>query len=280
MNIQYEKIPCPFCGSWESKKHRNSSDIVKCENCDIVYLRTRFTKENMYEWYQKFADDSHMSIPATEELAKQSGLKRRDWFQEIMNHIESTGTILDIGCGWGAFLDNARDCGFNVRGIELTRKCVDFANNILKIPVVDTQFDDIEIDNNSIDIITMNHVLEHLPNPSVSLKKISNVLISGGLFCGIVPNIESFGSENFMDDWYWLDANNHYVHYSTKTLTNQLERNGLKMELLYTTTGDFDRNMLLNKIHHTYETDDNNKILNKLESELKGEEIRFISRKI
>jgi len=59
----------------------------------------------------------------------------RDYFQqEILQFIEPGGGWLDVGCGWGGFLLNARAKGFTPRGIELTRKCVEYANTNLAFP--------------------------------------------------------------------------------------------------------------------------------------------------
>lgn len=277
-----EVICCPFCGSKKSLRIRNSNDIVKCIDCDVVYLRTRINQEELNELYQTYADNgSHMAIPDSIDEVKASPLRREYFLSEIMNYINSPGTILDIGCGWGAFLDCARDYGFNPLGIEITKKCADYANNVLKINVSSELFENIEIKNESINLITMNHVLEHITQPLVVLQKIKDTLAKGGIFAGIVPNFDSYLSQNLKDNWYWLDPNYHYVHYTPKTLENLFLHLDFVIEKIYTATGDYGQNTVIKYIMDFEKIDVKKSYekLNQLEENMQGEEIRFIIRK-
>lgn len=282
INEKYEKIICPFCQNKDSIQYRTSADIVKCKNCDTVYLRTRLTMEEMNKLYQSYADDgSHMALPKNEYEIKNSPLRRDYFLNEILEFTEPYGVLLDIGCGWGAFLDNARKKGFIPRGIELTKKCVQFANNILDIKVTDDYFENSFFETESITVVTMNHVLEHMPFPKLTLKKIYDILKLNGLFAGIVPNIESYCSQILKENWYWLDPNYHYIHYSPHTLKKHLENNGFEILRLYTATGDYGRDNVIKVIMEKEKLDYNLSAekLKLIESSLMGEEIRFIARK-
>ena len=280
----YEDIACPFCNETNAEVYRTSADIVRCKNCGVVYLRHRFTKEVMYRLYQTYADDgSHMSLPASQTEIKNSVLRRDYFLKEILEFVKPGGTLLDIGCGWGGFLDNARDKGFNPRGIEMTKKCVVYANDTLNIQVTNEQFEDTPFDAESISVITMNHVFEHLPYPQNALEKIHNVLVDDGIFAGIVPNIASYVSQNLTEKWYWLDPNYHYVHYSPDSLRRQLEKNGFKVERLYTQTGDYGQQNVIDVIKEKVADSssvDYSSLLDQLEKNGMGEEIRFVARKI
>lgn len=278
----FESITCPFCNSDQAEKVRNSADIVKCHDCDTVYLRTRYTKERMYELYQSYADgDSHMAIPASEEEIKGSGLRRNYFMDEILQFVEPGGQFLDIGCGWGAFLDNARDNGFSPVGIEMTKRCVDFANNSLNIKVTNEQFEDTPFENNSIKVVSMNHVLEHLPFPKDALNKLFQIIEPNGMFCGIVPNIDSFASKELKENWYWLDPSYHYVHYTPNTLKHHLEKAGFIVERIYTNTGDYGIQNVKKVLKNIADLDDDEltNMIKRIEKNGEGEEIRFFARK-
>lgn len=279
----YEDIACPYCNQKEAELYRSAADIVKCTNCDTVYLRHRQKVEVMYQLYQSYADgDSHMVLPASEDEIKKSPLRRNYFLQEILEFTKPEGTLLDVGCGWGAFLYNAREHGFTPRGIEMTKKCVAHANTTLGIKVTNDQFEDTPFDSASIQVITMNHVFEHLPFPLNALKKAHSILVDGGLFCGIVPNISSYVSRSQTNNWYWLDPNYHYVHYSPETLRSHFESNGFKVERMYTVTGDFGKQNVLKEIKKNVAVDDDGAaaMLAQLEQNNLGEEIRFFARKI
>lgn len=279
----YEVISCPLCCSDQSTTFRNRADIVTCSSCGLVYLRTRPNAQEMYRIYQTYADGaSHMKPPDDIAGAKQSGLRRKNLVDEIVKgHVGSKkGVWLDVGCGWGALLDEVRDRGFTPKGIELTRKNLDYAVMQLALPVSNSQLNDSSIPIGSCTVISMVHVFEHLPDPKKTLEKIHASLEEGGIFCGIVPNIASFCSEVQKDDWVWLDPTHHYVHYSSLTLTQALIGAGFTVEKIYTDGGDFDRDILKQCIIAEMPGAPSPKeIEQQLNTTGKGEEIRFFARK-
>lgn len=279
----YEQILCPYCSSSMANSYRKTMDIVKCSNCDTVYLRTRLKKESMELLYQSYNTDApQMFLPKDQNEIKNSLLRRDYWIKEIMLYTDKRGNILDIGCGWGAFLDNARSYGFTPRGIEITKKGADFAKSKLNIDATSDQFLDTDLEKNSFNVITLNHVLEHLPEPQKAVGKIYELLEPGGIFCGIVPNVESLCSFFMGESWEWLDPFYHYVHYSPSTVQKHLEGVGFKIEKIYTASGDYNRTELGNVIKQYYRPADNAfvpEIIRKIEANMQGEEIRFIARK-
>lgn len=277
-----EKINCLYCNSSRATTFRKRADIVKCTSCGLVYLRTRPTKEAMYEIYQSYANDtSHMRPPDSVAEARKHGLKREYFVNEIteLSQLKS-GNWLDIGCGWGALLLYTQESGFTPKGIEMTRNCLDFATMQLNIPVSNAQFTDSAINKESCKVVSMVHVLEHIPNPKQTLAKIYQTLEPGGYFCGIVPNIESFTSDILKEDWVWLDPTHHYVHYSPVTLREKLAEAGFVIKRIYTSVGDYDYNDFLNRVKSQFSLQDQNDIISKiheLEKSGKGEEIRFFA---
>lgn len=269
-DARYDSIACPFCASVAAEPYRQAADIVKCRGCGTVYLRTRLKQEAMEQLYQSYVDDgSHLKLPANATEAAASPWKRKYLIDEILELNAARGPLLDVGCSWGAFLLGAREQGFTPMGIELTRKAVRFANETLGIPVVNTQFLDTAIPAASLQVVTMIHVLEHLPQPRQAIAKTFDSLKPGGLFCGIVPNFDSFCSQTQKDDWYWLDPNYHYVHYTPATLRAHLEAAGFEVVRLYTATGDFEPEKI----------PCDPSVLPELEARGQGEELRFFARK-
>ncbi len=280
----HEQVACPSCESRRATVVRTRADIVRCDDCKTVYLRTRMTKDAMRRLYQSYADDgSHMALPKSREEAEKSGLARDYFLKEILTFIQPGGGFLDVGCGWGAFLLNARKHGFNPRGIELTRRCVGYAKETLEIPVVDTQLEDTAIEPGSCSVVTMNHVLEHLPEPTKALARVLASLRPGGMYCGIVPNFQSACSTNEGENWYWLDPFYHYTHFTPATLRNLLEAAGFIVERIYTATGDYGaenvRKGCLKADAKLSEDDYFKAELKRYEAEGHGEEIRFFARK-
>lgn len=279
-----ESVACPFCGSTDALPVRTVADIVQCSNCWTVYLRTRMTDAALFALYQHYAHDgSHMRLPRSREEIERSGLRRTEFTNEVIEFVEPAGIWLDIGCGWGALLDEVRMRGFLPRGIELTRSCVDFATMVLGIPVSNSDFLESAIPQQSCTVISMVHVLEHLTHPAEALQKVHATLAEGGLFCGIVPNFDSLCSELLQDGWAWLDPNFHYVHYTPSTLRTHLNNVGFTIERLYTATGDYGEEVVLNYIRsvapHLPDSVEWEDLLRAVEADGRGEEIRFFARK-
>ena len=281
---RHESVPCPACGGHEAIRVRLSADIVQCHHCETVYLRTRLTRAAMQQLYQNYANEgSHMALPKNLAEAESSGLKRDYFLNEILQFVQPGGNFLDVGCGWGAFLLNARGKGFSPRGIELTQACVGYANAELKISVSDTQLDESDLAPASLRVVTMNHVFEHLPEPRAALEKILAALEPGGMFCGIVPNFDSLCSAMLKDDWFWLDPNYHYQHFTPATLRKILETAGLIVERIYTATGDYGkeavRQACLKRDAKAVDENYFSTELARYETGGHGEEIRFFARK-
>ncbi|HLP78743.1 MAG TPA: methyltransferase domain-containing protein [Candidatus Paceibacterota bacterium] len=279
-----ETIACPFCQSRHAEQVRRSADIVRCCDCETVYLRTRAKKEVMERLYQTYADDgSHMALPKTFEDADRAGLKRDYFLKEILQFTKPEGKLLDVGCGWGAFLLNGRQHGFDVSGLEITRKAAGYANQSLQIPVKTTQFLETDYAPDSHNVVTMLHVFEHLPYPKQALEKVFQILKPGGMFCGIVPNFSSFCSQALGERWYWLDPNYHYVHYTPATLRKHLENAGFVVERIYTETGDYGGEPIRKLLEPNDPTVNDPSVFNtrlkQIENDGRGEEIRFFARK-
>ncbi len=282
---QTERVACPFCGSTIANPVRQSADIVECVECGTVYLRTRLRDEVLYALYQNYAHEgSHMRLPTTRQEIEQSGLRRREFVRMVLEYIEPGGNWLDIGCGWGAMLDHVRTLGFNPRGIELTRPCVDFATMVLGIPVSNTDFVNSRVEPSSCSVISMVHTLEHLTNPRVALRKVQDTLNPGGIFCGIVPNFNSLCSELLAEGWAWLDPHYHYVHYTPDTLSRHLRNAGFEIKHLSTATGDYGEETVLGYLRSVMltlpEKLSYRDVLRAVEEDGRGEEIRFIAAKV
>jgi SAM-dependent methyltransferase len=81
----------------------------------------------------------------------------------------------------------------------------------------------------SFDIITMNHVLEHISNPNETIKKINHLLKKEGIFIAGVPNKNSLAYWIFRKNWHQLDVPRHLFNYSDKNIRILLGKHGFKI---------------------------------------------------
>lgn len=284
---EFEAVPCPACGEFGATPVRTKHDIVECIGCGLVYLRTRGTKESLEEHYQRYASNpgSHMRVPSTISEAKKSGLRRDYFLSDVMNCVgkpepDYRTRILDIGSGWSAFLDNAKEKGYGVQGIEICREMAHYSVNVLRIPCYRQQLESIDFPPRYFSAVTAIHSLEHLPNVATALRTIHRILEDNGCFCGIVPNFNSYVSQKQKDNWCWLDPEMHYAHFTPTTLDSTLRRFDFQPISIYTKQGDFDGNIIQQQIRiHEPHVHAIAERMVELEQTGQGEEIRFFAMK-
>lgn len=150
----------------------------------------------------------------------------RNIFQKRFNLISSYhprgGTVLDIGCSNGVFLDLF--AGSETWGVEPSGSG-DIAkkkgHKILKIA-----FEKANLPENYFDLIILNHVVEHMEDPRLVLKKIKPLLKTAGIVFIDVPNFGSLSSKILGKKWPYLLPEEHKSQFTKESLTKLLIENG------------------------------------------------------
>ena len=128
------------------------------------------------------------------------------------------GALLDVGAGTGFFLRAAKKRGWTVTGIEPNAS----ARNLANLKALNTVFDTEtlgQLPQNSFDVITLWHVLEHLPNLEDDLKTFQKLLKPNGRIVVAVPNFKSFDAGYFKDFWAAYDVPRHLWHFSQQSIS-------------------------------------------------------------
>lgn len=224
-----EYINCNLCNSNEYKlfKEINGYQLVKCRQCGLVYLNPRPTQQEMKgkytsEYYKRgIIQESQTKEGIEEEINKRLG--RAKEILEISG--KRKGKLLDIGCGAGFFIACLKRYGWNVTGIDISEWASRFAIEKLGLNVFTGSVEDIEI-NEQFDVITMYHLLEHLPDPFKTLRRVSEVIADGGLLVIKGPNFGSFDRIWHGIHWWSYDLPFHFYHFTPKTYRMLLEKAG------------------------------------------------------
>ncbi len=165
-----------------------------------------------------------MLPPARDEAAR-----RVMWLTASMR-----GRLLDVGCGNGAFLARMRNLGWDVQGVEPDARAADVARRHHALSVFHGTLDAFEEPGESYDGITLNHVVEHVPNPIALLQTSERLLKSGGRLVIATPNVLSLGERVFGSSWRGLEVPRHLCLFSPKSLAHLLTFTDLRVELLRT----------------------------------------------
>jgi ubiquinone/menaquinone biosynthesis C-methylase UbiE len=135
----------------------------------------------------------------------------------IYSQAGHAGHILDIGCGTGAFLYHVKKQGWKVKGIEPDHKARAIASKLLEQEIGNTS-DLTAYKAGQFDMVTLWHVLEHIPDLSQMLKQIHFVLQEKGLVLIAVPNSLSYDAQHYKEYWAAYDVPRHLWHFTPDTM--------------------------------------------------------------
>ena len=209
--------------------------VVECRACGFVLTNPRATSEALEKYYSEDYLLEGLSVPSSleeflsEKYAEIWFSKDRD--MQLILEQKNRGRLVDIGCASGTLLWLASRHGFDVFGVEVSRRSADFVRDVLGFEVLCGQFNDAEFAASSFDVVTMFHSLEHVPDPRQVVREIHRVLASDGVFIGVVPNFGGWSSQRFGPSWRWLQPENHYSHFTPDSLGKLLEAENFTAEI-------------------------------------------------
>jgi 2-polyprenyl-3-methyl-5-hydroxy-6-metoxy-1,4-benzoquinol methylase len=201
---------------WEEAHGRH----VKCKNCQLIYVNPIEKADKINGDYSKM---SNTDVP----IIRRSRLRAAKSQLGLIKKYKSGTTLLDIGCGEGFFLSNASQAGYTSKGIEISQNAAAYARKEFGLDVEATPFEELRFPENYFDAITLWQVLEHVPYPFMVLKEVHRILKPGGLLATSTPNIEGILAKILRRRW-WNIRRLHINQFTTKTLTDMLNRAGFK----------------------------------------------------
>ncbi len=217
---------CPVCSSSAITAYIDTKDffftqvsfsLTKCNDCDFVFTNPIPSNLNRYydtPDYLSHNTNSNSLISNLYSAIRNINIKRK--YKLVIKYCPS-GTILDIGCGTGELLNYFSKKNWSVTGVEPNASVREFAINSNNINVLDERSLD-ELEPNSFDVITMWHVLEHVPNLNSRLEQLNNLLKYNGTIIIALPNLDSPDSKKYKQYWSALDVPRHLYHFTQKHL--------------------------------------------------------------
>jgi predicted SAM-dependent methyltransferase len=192
---------------------KESFDLLLDEELQLLKTTPQPTLDKLPFYYESDDYISHTDSKRTlfekiYHLVKTTALKNK--VKLISNEIPQKGNLLDIGAGTGDFLIQAKQSGWNCIGIEPNEKAkknaiskgVSFARTLE------------ELEDNSFDVITMWHVLEHVPDLENQIKTLKRLIKFNGTIIIAVPNFKSFDAKHYKSFWAAYDVPRHLWHFS------------------------------------------------------------------
>ncbi|GAB5418337.1 MAG: hypothetical protein Crog4KO_15590 [Crocinitomicaceae bacterium] len=149
-------------------------------------------------------------------------------FNEILDRFEpfrKTGKLLDVGAGYGFFMEVAKQRGWDVYGTELTDEAVEHCES-KGLKMFKGEFHKIDFEKESFDVIVSIEVLEHLNTPRNYVNQAHKILRDDGVLYLTTPNFNSVLRYRLKDQYNVIEYPNHLCYYTPHTLQKLFSESG------------------------------------------------------
>ncbi|WP_299363699.1 class I SAM-dependent methyltransferase [Winogradskyella sp.] len=202
------------------------------EELDMLETFPQPNAENLSAYYKSDDYISHTDsrrnlLEKVYHIVRKISLKRK---LKLINSFKTEEkALLDIGCGTGDFLETALKDSWEITGIEPNENARQIANSktnnaVFEIERLKT------FEENSFDVITLWHVLEHLPNLEMHIKLIKHLLKPNGTLVIAVPNFKSHDAKHYKNFWAAYDVPRHLWHFSKTSISKMLIKEGIQLK--------------------------------------------------
>ncbi|RYD72784.1 MAG: class I SAM-dependent methyltransferase, partial [Sphingobacteriales bacterium] len=211
------KNPTVYLTVKDHSVSRETFELLLDEELQLLKTHPQPQPEALGRYYESddyisHTDGKRSLFEKLYHTVKQKAL--RDKIKLVQQFQPKKGALLDIGCGTGDFLVVAKNAGWDITGIEpstkakaiAANKSVVFAENLEAIP------------SHSKDVITMWHVLEHVPDVQKQIAELKRILKPDGVLIVAVPNYKSYDAQYYKQFWAAYDVPRHLWHFSKTSI--------------------------------------------------------------
>ena len=155
-------------------------DLFRCHECGTVQQRSLPGGGELHELYREMSDDAYLA----EEEGRRATARR---LLDLVGRYQPAGRLLEVGCGHGLLLDEARRRGYEVSGVELSASAAGYARDVLGLDVREQPLENMDA-REGFAVIVMADVIEHLDDPVAALDQCRDLLAPGGVLCVVTPD--------------------------------------------------------------------------------------------
>jgi SAM-dependent methyltransferase len=222
---------CPACSQTTEQRHlfaKNGCDVVQCAVCGLGRAQASGFKPEQYytgDYFSGRHKDGYADYRGAEPVL------RREFARtvEFIRKFRPSGRLLDIGCAYGFLLEEARPF-YDVSGIEIAEDAADFCrrrglNVLTGVP------DEATVARlGAMDVITLLDVIEHLPDPHVTLTLCRRLLKPGGILVLTTGDFASLYARLAGSRWRLMTPPQHLWFFTPESLSRMGRKLGLRLE--------------------------------------------------
>ena len=216
-------------------------DVIACEVCGFRHVIPLPDPKSLETAYSEayYSEEKPTFLAHAGEDQEWASLSQRDRLESFETLLPaSRRRLLDVGAGPGFFLKTAASRGWQVLGVEPSRQAAAHARG-LGVEMVEGFFNAETATNlGRFDVVHLNNVLEHVPNPREIVCLARDLLTPGGLICLNVPNDftpfqESARSTLTLTEW-WVAPPHHLNYFDFESLSHLVTRMGFEVRERFT----------------------------------------------
>ena len=233
---------CLVCGHNELINELTCTDFVatnenfnlqRCKKCTFLFTNPRPDTNEIGKYYQS---DKYVSHAGKKDgfgiMYKIYDIVRNYSINQKLNLIKkynSSGNLMDLGCGLGYFLDGAvKDKTFDCIGVDVSDDTIKYVKETFGYNVKnETELD--QLPQNNYDVITQWHVLEHVHFLNERMKQLNNLLKKDGTLFIAVPNSNSWDAKKYKEYWDGYDIPRHLYHFNKNSIKLLMEKHGFEI---------------------------------------------------
>jgi SAM-dependent methyltransferase len=174
-----ERIACPLCSAKGARTRHQEGDyiMVRCLECGFIYQNPRPSEEERLTSYQDYLPQTAAEIEAWRMMMEPVFRKAADLIEQYM----PGGRLLDVGTGYGFFLDLMQSRGWEVMGLETSLPGARYGQKRWGLEILPQPWEKASFHEKEFDVVTAFYVIEHLPDPLAFLKEVYKILRPGGM---------------------------------------------------------------------------------------------------
>lgn len=237
--------PCPVCGAQERRTLLTTPDLLfarpgrfgisRCASCGLVLSSPRPARDSLGFYYQgAYSGEGEEAMRKLQTEGLGALAQHARWgLLRLHRTLGPDDRLLDIGCGYGAFLRLMHQkTGCRIYGVDLDPGSIERSVCPPDATLVQGELHDAAFPDGHFQAITMLHSLEHVWNPTETLREVHRILAPGGTLLVEVPHFGGLLRRLFGKFWFPLLMPQHLVHLERRSLRGLLEAAGLRVKLL------------------------------------------------
>jgi len=209
---------------------RDGLRVISCHACGFAHLETLPDAAALADYYVKdFWREKPGALERIEEQREWWHVIYDDWMDCIEQYVTGRD-LLDVGAGYGFFIDAVHERGWNPWGIEPNRVACEYADKKLGWPLFNGSWEDWDY-GWGFNFISALWLIEHLPDPFRFLRWCHARLKEGGVLLLVAPNewtARQARANNIVKNRYWFIDKTHCCYFNQASLSNLLGRTGFK----------------------------------------------------